>query len=108
MTIGQLTMQQLHILHCAFRFYNCIGYIVINCTSKYALIYGTYFITRLTNGEHYYNYVNYFVYLLYTQLHDKLGVYTPTYSYDGLCLKLCIRHTNDYAMSIILYRRQYR
>jgi len=23
MEIGQLTMQQLHILHCAFRFYNC-------------------------------------------------------------------------------------
>ena len=23
MTIGQLTMQQLHIVHCTFRFYNC-------------------------------------------------------------------------------------
>jgi len=23
MAIGQMTMQQLHILHCKFRFYNC-------------------------------------------------------------------------------------
>jgi len=35
MAIGQLTMQQLHSLHCTFDF--TTAQIVINCTLKYAL-----------------------------------------------------------------------
>jgi len=36
MATGQLTMEQLHILHCTFEF--TTAQIVINCTLKYALV----------------------------------------------------------------------
>ena len=39
LAIGQLTLQQLHILHYTFRF--TTAQIVINCTLKYALHYIT-------------------------------------------------------------------
>src|SRR6218665_2565892 len=39
LAFGQLTMQQLHILHYTFRF--TTAHIVINCTLKYALHYNT-------------------------------------------------------------------